>query len=130
MRSSIFGVTSALLTAAGIIALQPAVTVHGIPREQTNPNAPFHLQGRTWANQKAFIDAGLRCGTKHPDKFERERIDEEVRQILAARGGGNNKPSGGGSGGGVGATTISVFVHVITAADGSTGNVSDQAIAN
>jgi hypothetical protein len=129
MRTSIFGVTSALLTAAGMIALQPAVIVHGIPREQTNPNAPFHLQGRTWANQKAFIDAGLRCGTKHPDKFERERIDEEVRQILAARGGGNNKPPGGGGGGGVGATTVDVYFHVITSSTGA-GNVSDSAITS
>jgi len=131
MRSSIFGVTFALLTAAGMIAMQPAVIVHGIPRAQTNPNAPFHLQGRTWANQKAFIDAGLRCGTKHPDKFERERIDEEVRQILAARNGAGQKPPGGGGGGGgsVGATSVDVYFHVITSATGA-GNVSDTAIAS
>jgi hypothetical protein len=130
MRQSIFGVTSALLVAAGFVALQPAVTLHGVPRAQTNPNAPFHLQGRTWPNQKAFIDAGLRCGTKHPDQFERGRIEEEVRQILAAKGGGAKPPGGGGGGGGVGATTVSVYVHVITAANGTTGDVSDQEIAN
>jgi hypothetical protein len=130
MRQSPFRVASALLVAAGFIALQPAVIVHGDPRAQRNPNAPFHLQGRTWANQKAFIDAGLRCGTKHPDQFERGRIEEEVRQILAAKGGGAKPPGGGGGGGTVGATTISVFVHVITAANGTTGDVTDQAIAN
>ncbi len=126
---SIFGVTSALLIAAGIIALQPAVTVHGIPRQQRNPNAPFHLQGRTWANQKAFIDAGLRCGTKHPDTFERERIDEEVRQILAAKKPSAKPPGGGGGGGSVGATTVDVYFHVIRSATGA-GNVTDQQIAS
>ncbi len=132
MRQSPFRVTSALLVAAGFLALQPAVIVHGDPRAQKNPNAPFHLQGRTWANQKAFIDAGLRCGTKHPDQFERGRIEEEVRQILAAKGGGKGKPpgGGGGGGGGVGTTTISVVFHVITSGNGSAGTVSSQAITN
>jgi hypothetical protein len=129
MRSSLFGVTSALLTVAGFVALQPAVTLQGIPRQQKNPNAPFHLQGRTWANQKAFIDAGLRCGTKHPEKFERDRIDEEVRQILAAKKPSAKPPGGGGGGGSVGATTVDVYFHVITSSTGA-GNVSDQQIAN
>src|SRR4029453_7077488 len=119
------------LMAGGFIALQPAVTVHGIPREQTNPNAPFHLQGRTWANQKAFIDAGLRCGTKHPDKFERDRIDEEVRQILAAKNAGGQKPPGGGGGGGtIGPTTVNVYFHVIRSATGTAGNVTDAQVAD
>jgi hypothetical protein len=129
MRSSIFNVASVVLIAAGIIALQPAVAVHGIPRQQTNPNAPFHLQGRTWVNQKAFIDAGLRCGTKHPDKFERDRIDEEVRQILAAKQSAAKPPGGGGGGGSVDATTIDVYFHVIRSATGA-GNVTDQEITS
>ncbi|MBB5203419.1 hypothetical protein HNQ51_000712 [Inhella inkyongensis] len=29
---------------------------------------PFVLEGRSFVNKKAFIDAGLRCGARHVDE--------------------------------------------------------------
>ena len=45
MRSSLFGVTSALLTAGGILALQPVLTLQGVARRRRIPMPRFTFRG-------------------------------------------------------------------------------------
>ena len=70
----------------------------------------FHFNGRVWEDQGAFIRAGLRCGTRDISPAVRDQIEASLR---------------GGRPGGPPPTypvTINVYVHVITASDG-TGSV-------
>jgi hypothetical protein len=78
--------------------------------------------GTTYASQKAFIDAGMRCGFRHIEN-DSDRFFNEA----SARGG--NKPGGGGGGGSLppGSVPINVYVHVITNTSGQ-GSVSAQRI--
>jgi hypothetical protein len=131
MRRCAFGLTVAVLVTTGIFVLQAARPMQAEPRESQGPETPFRFQGRTWASQRAFVDAGLRCATRDHDAVQRLRIDEEVSRILRLRGYQKGKPGGGGGGGGGGGTTpvvIPVYFHVIT--DGSEGALSDAAIAS
>ena len=134
MRKSIFGVTVACLSASGALALQPAWELNAAPRQQ-GPDVPFKFRGKSWKNQQAFIDAGLRCGTRQHDETERAKIDEEVGRLLRIRGyqkggngGGKGKPGGGGGGGSTDPVTIDVYFHVIT--NGSQGSVSSKQITD
>lgn len=78
----------------------------------------FKVEGREWVSQKAFIDAGLRCGTRDPDAIRAAQIDAFLerrrRQDDLA---GTALVSG----------VINVYVHVITS-NTLAGNVSDQRI--
>jgi predicted amidohydrolase len=65
---------------------------------------PFTLEGRTWVSQQAFIDAGLRCGTRDPDAIRAAQIDAfparrscDAAEVGIAVAGGN----------------VDVHVHVI-----------------
>ena len=92
-------------------------------------NRPFVIDGRAWASQQAFIEAGMRCATRHVDDIEAEEVERGLQRARAARGGGS---SGGGGGAGAsleraaGSVTINVYVHVIH--DGVEGNVTDAVI--
>jgi Pregnancy-associated plasma protein-A len=128
MRKPLLALAVGVLVASGALALLHAAGQG--PSDKT-----FHLNGRSWKNQQAFIDAGLRCGTRDQDEFERARVDAEVRRILAARGVGNKGGNGHGHGGGGGgggtpgsAVTVPVHVHVIVD-DAGTGNIPMSAIS-
>ncbi len=85
---------------------------------QPDEERPFVLEGRSYANQAAFVAAGHRCGTPHHDD---QRIDEIDRAIKAhhaklqqwARPGDPTPAAAGSSG------VINVYVHVITDAAGN-----------
>lgn len=84
-------------------------------------HVPFTIGGRTWVNQKAFIDAGLRCGVRALDDDEARGIENDLAARLAARNGqGNSKPGGSppppppAVTGGV----INVYFHVINKGTG------------
>jgi hypothetical protein len=78
---------------------------------------PFTISGRTFASQQAFLDAGLRCGTKDADP----QTDELLQFILARS---NAVPSATGG-------TISVYFHVINNGSGiQNGDIPDQMIAD
>lgn len=88
---------------------------------------PFVLEGRSYANQAAFVDAGHRCGTPHHDD---QRIDEIDRAIKAHQAKlqqwarpGDPAPAAAGSSG-----VINVYIHVITDAAGNGG--PSQAMLN
>lgn len=90
--------------------------------------APFVIEGRSFVSQGAFIAAGHRCATPPVDDEHAAEID---RFILAHRSGPwassrpGDAPAAAAATGGV----ISVYVHVITASNG-TGAPTSQQIAN
>ena len=130
-----------------LFALLPfslALVLAGVPIKrvgaQGRPDDPGHqwavrADGRVAApdgvifeSQKAFVDAGRRCNTRHADDLEIEEIENEVRNNLGARGGGTG--SAGGEGARVyakGSITIPVNFHVVYKSDG-TGNVPDKSL--
>jgi Pregnancy-associated plasma protein-A len=80
---------------------------------QQPDDLPFQIEGRSFASKKAFIDAGLRCGTPHVDDERNIEIDLQVaahQAQLAQRPGASAMATGG---------FINVHVHVITASNGA-----------
>jgi len=76
--------------------------------------------GTQYVDQQAFIERGLRCGT---------REDEDVERSVNAGNGGNEKrPGGGNPRPWPGPQTVSVYFHVITNSAGQ-GFVPDQQIS-
>lgn len=89
--------------------------------------------GVVFESQKAFIDAGRRCSTRHVDDMEMDEVDRKAAEHGRALG-----RQGGGGGGGVddaarlyssGSITINVYFHVVSKADG-TGNIPDAWLTN
>lgn len=133
MRATIgTSVTAALVVTLAIGAyFMPRVTAQGQGQRQgqgqtrpgQQPDGSFvGPDGTHYVSQQAFVDSGMRCGTREDTALERSAAD-------AARG----KPVGGDGGatscGGGG--TINVYFHVINA--GSTpaqGNIPDTQIAS
>ena len=104
---------------------------------------PFTLMGRTYQDQREFIDLGLRCGVENPSAQVRRDVEAHLRTLANAKkpdhAGGGNGGGGGGGGGTVdppedpttpkGGGTIDVYVHVImSGSDGavSTGQINSQ----
>ena len=78
---------------------------------------PFAFGEKTYANQKAFIDSGSRCGQRDPTEKEMQTNSEIVRKFLA-----NKKNSLFRE---IRETTeIATYFHIIT--DGSNGEISDS----
>lgn len=79
---------------------------------------PFVIEGRSYANQGAFIAAGHRCGTPHHDA---DRV-AEIDSVMAAHKAklqqwarpGDPAPAAASMGG-----VINVYIHVITDAAGN-----------
>src|SRR5688500_17634644 len=69
-------------------------------RAQVRPDDPGHQaavradgkvvapDGVVFESQKAFVDAGRRCSTRHADDLEIEEIERDVRSERAASGRG------------------------------------------
>jgi hypothetical protein len=83
----------------------------------------FTFAGRTYANQKAFIDSGARCSTRYVSDFEQRILEMKERQWLAEReAAGKAGPTATGG-------TIPVYWHVINnGSSASQGNVPDSQI--
>jgi len=99
-----FSAVVCLLIGTALVAQQPA----------------FVVGKRSWVTKQAFIDSGLRCGTREPDDDRKAAIANEARRVLDARG------ISSGAAAGVGAT-FTVYFHVITSSTGD-GYVSDAQI--
>jgi len=115
-RSSLFAVVVMGLALAGSfkVASVPSVTAEGQGQSQRQwrpghqPDGTFvGPDGTHYVSQEAFVESGLRCGTREADDVARN----------AGNGNGNDadKPGGGGS---VppwpGVQTVNVYFHVIT----------------
>jgi hypothetical protein len=85
----------------------------------------FVIEGRSFASQEAFVNAGLRCGTPHMDEERATQINDYMR---ANRGGPNSsrKPGSPPPPPVVTSGTISVYVHVITSSSGAGAPTSSQ----
>ena len=49
---------------------------------QGQANAPFVLNGFSWASKQAFIESGARCASKHFNEEEIDGEDEKLKQAL------------------------------------------------
>lgn len=109
---------AATLLAAGVAAFAA----------QPQDERPFVIEGRSFANQGAFIAAGHRCGTPHHDNERIDEIDQTMKAHHAklqqwARPGDPTPAAAGTSG------IIKVYVHVITASSGA-GRPTETQIAD
>lgn len=89
----------------------------------------FTIGERSWVSQQAFIEAGLRCGTR--DLEPQHLADVEAafgRHVTLEKKGKPGGGDGGGGGGGGLPAFVDVYVHVITGTE-SDGDVSDARIA-
>ena len=85
--------------------------------------------GVLFESQKAFVDAGRKCSTRHADDIEIEEIERAVRANRAA----SERAGGGGGGGGNeaarlygnGSIQIPVHFHVVYRSDG-VGNIPES----
>jgi hypothetical protein len=86
----------------------------------------FTLNGVTFANQRAFIESGARCGTRYYSEFERLRSEQRSKSFFAERASrglvDSNRP--------VGSVVVPVWVHVINKGAGvANGDVPDAWVA-
>ncbi len=74
----------------------------------------FTFRGKTFANQKAFIDSGARCSTRHVPDFEQMLLDASLNQWAAERAAAGKpvqeRP--------VGSVDVPVYFHVINNGSG------------
>lgn len=86
---------------------------------------PFKFLGTTWPSQKAFVDAGLRCGTRYVTDYERSLLAKERARFVQKRP-GSGEPIDPRSPGSV---QVPVYFHVINNGTGiDNGNVPDAQI--
>lgn len=120
-----------------IKALALSIVVCGaLPAQapQALDHIPFTLEGRSWVNQRVFVESGLRCGTRPLDEDEARSVEVDLTAHANAKNGntqGNAKPGGGSNPlppavtGGV----INVYFHVIKQGTGiANGDVPDSMI--
>lgn len=71
-----------VLAAAPLHAAPEAVVVPDQDAQQ--PDVEFTLEGRTWVNQAAFINSGLRCGTIQPTPEVMDAVEQYLQQHAEA----------------------------------------------
>jgi len=78
---------------------------------ETDPDTGpmFRLLDRVFANKKAFVDAGLRCGTRHVTDLERQLFDNERRNFMMSRAAAGQPVAARA----VSSVTVPVWFHVI-----------------
>jgi hypothetical protein len=84
----------------------------------------FRFNGHAFANQKAFIDSGARCSTRHVTDDEK-RFEDQVVTRYKTRRLMNGQPTMRTAA----SVAIPVYFHVISDVASSAGNVSEEAIA-
>lgn len=92
---------------------------------QGQDNAPFVLNGFSWANKQSFIDSGARCATKHFNEEEIDGEDEKLKQALKEKGRSLDNYLAHMAG----TFTINVYFHEIRSSSG-TGAITTTMINN
>jgi len=84
------------------------------------PGQAFQLDGLTWHGQQAFIDSGMRCGTRPVEVSEAQAIAAGLARFRAEQpyAAFERDP---------GSVSVNVYFHVITASNGE-GNLSDTTL--
>jgi len=87
----------------------------------------FHFHGKVWASQKAFIDEGNRCSTRHVTEYERALNEVEHGGFLKSRAVAGSPVMLRTTG----SVTVPVVFHIINnGASAASGNVPDAQIAD
>jgi Pregnancy-associated plasma protein-A len=77
----------------------------------------FHFNGVRHANQKAFLDSGARCTTRHVTEWEKRlhdaAIDQHLSRVAAQRGVAGSAAAAAANARVAGSVNIPVWVHVI-----------------
>lgn len=97
-----------------------------IGRTDPDTGPAFTFAGRAWANQKAFIDSGARCSTRHVTDFEQRLLELQHISWLNERSAAGQRvaPRAAGS------VSVPVWFHVINnGSSAAAGNVPDSQIA-
>lgn len=115
----------AIVILSGVLCLgTAALVIHAA--QGRSEDRPFVIQGRSFASQAAFVEAGLRCGTPAIDEIRAAEIDDETAARQGGPGNGRRPgqpPPPPAVTGGV----INVYFHVIYSSTGN-GNVPDGQI--
>ena len=103
---------------------QQAVHSSHIGETDADHGPAFTFAGRTYANQKAFIDSGARCATREVSDFEQRILEMKERQWQAEReAAGAVDPAATGG-------VIPVYFHVIRSGTAlEQGNIPDSQIS-
>jgi hypothetical protein len=84
----------------------------------------FSFGGRLYSSQKAFIDSGARCSTRHVTEFEQRVLEMQHQSWKAQRAAAGNPVSPLATGG-----EVLVYFHVINnGPSASQGNIPDSQI--
>jgi len=86
----------------------------------------FTFLGKTFANQRAFIDSGARCSTRNVPDFEQKMLDASLNQWVAERAAAGKpvqeRPTG--------SVNVPVYFHVINNGSGvANGDITDSQVA-
>ncbi len=138
MKSTVRSRTAALLAglslAAGLLparAAEPARASMRSPAELRVQNGTldadhgpsFVLNGTHFANQRAFIESGARCGVRYYSEFERQRSEQRTQAFFTERASRGltevARP--------IGSVVVPVWVHVINKGAGSANGDVPQA---
>jgi len=90
-----------------------------------NDDAPFVLNGFSWANKQAFIDAA-RCTTKRLNDEEVAEVNAHLRKTL--QDSGRNPDTSARSANG--SIYVNVYFHIIKNSAGNSGQVTSPQITN
>lgn len=94
---------------------------------QNRPDRPFTINGKTWPNQRAFVESGLRCGTLNESDAEMKKNYENLkkassRKEAALKQSGMANPL---------IVPVNVYFHVINRGQGvANGDLTPEMITN
>ena len=117
IRSTLTALTAglALLCAAGPALSASAADIKAQIGETDADFGPkFTFRGKSFANQKAFIDSGARCSTRHVPDFEQKMLEASLDQWVSERAAAGKpvqeRP--------IGSVNVPVYFHVINNGSG------------
>ena len=92
-----------------------------VSEENRTPEEPFAFEGDEWTSHQAFIDAGRRCQTFHPDAETMAALEEDFLFQLSQR------PQSDFEALFTNPTYVNVYFHVISKGTGvSNGDVTTR----
>ncbi|MEK6644051.1 MAG: zinc metalloprotease [Planctomycetota bacterium] len=125
MRLRQFCLSGLALVAFQLPAFAEPEDKSAVVDQEVDDNTPFVIEGTIYANKKAFIEAGGRCGTPTPDDISMQVIQQQIERFRPLGDDSDNTVRAAGS------VTISVWFHVIRKGTGiSNGDIPDSQITS